>query len=287
MKVLVLGASGMAGHVVSQYLIEKGYDVSTQARSHKLNKKTHLVDVNDVVALDKLLTQNNFDAVINCIGLLVKACDEHKDQAVYINSFLPHRLEEVFEGFDTQVIHISSDGVFSGNTGPYDEYSPHDGQSFYGRTKSLGELDNQKDMTIRTSIIGPDTRADGISLFNWIMQADGEVSGFDNVVWNGVTTLELAKAIDATIKQGLSGVINLSPKTPITKYALLGLIKEVFDLDDVSIKAKSGKASNYTLNSTRQDLAHRPPEYPVMIKDLRNWMDKYPEIYKHYAIKEN
>lgn len=282
MKILVLGSSGMAGHLVSLYLAKQGHKITTQAHTKPLDKQTKLVDVHNIAHLDELLNEDDFDAVVNCIGLLVKDAEDHKDRAVYINSFLPHHLEQVFNKRSTRVIHISSDGVFSGKSGPYSEKSPHDGQSFYGRTKSLGELDNKKDLTVRTSIIGPDVHSDGGSLLNWILQEEGEINGFEDVIWNGVTTLELAKAVNAALQQNLVGVLNLSPSKAISKYDLLKLIKKVFNLSSVSINPKSGNAGDYTLLSERRDFRYRVPDYQVMLNDLKNWIDNHSELYKHY-----
>lgn len=282
MNILVLGSSGMAGHMVSLYLAQQGHKVTTQAHTKPLDKQTKLIDVHNIADLDELLNRNGFDAVVNCIGILVKDAENHKDRAVYINSFLPHHLEQVFNKKETQVIHISSDGVFSGQSGPYSEESPNDGRSFYGRTKSLGELDNEKDLTIRTSIIGPDLHSAGGSLLNWILQETGEVNGFEDVIWNGVTTLELAKVIEAALKQNLVGVLNLSPNNAISKYDLLRLIKDIFDLKSVSISPKSGNAADYTLLSERHDFRYDVPDYQVMMNDLKDWISKHPELYRHY-----
>ncbi len=284
MKILVLGAGGMAGHVVSTFLREKGYEVDTLSGRNKLDDKTYLVDVTDNSKLEAFLISNSYDVIVNCIGMLVKQSEERKDLAVYLNAYLPHQLEEHFKDTKTKIIHISSDGVFSGQNSPYIESSATDTTGWYGKTKALGEINNGKDLTFRMSIIGPDYRKDGSSLFNWFMGESGDVTGFSKVMWNGITTIELAKAIDAAIEQNLSGIFNLVPKNSISKFNLLKLIKKEFELDNVSLKKSEARVFDASISSKRKDFNYEIASYPQMIKELRDWVEEHPRLYKHYGI---
>ena len=76
----------------------------------------------------------------------------------------------------------------------------------YALTKALGEVHEPDHLTIRTSIIGPEIRQSGIGLFNWFMKQRGEISGYRAVKWNGVTTLELAKAIEFFMNKDVGGL---------------------------------------------------------------------------------
>ena len=82
---------------------------------------------------------------------------------------------------------------FSGAKGDYTERCLPDEKSYYGRTRALGEFDNQKNLTIRTSVIGPEIKSNGVGLLHWFLSQDGEVNGYSKVFWTGVTTLEMAK----------------------------------------------------------------------------------------------
>lgn len=140
MKIIVFGANGMAGHMAALYLQERGYDVTGFVKA-----KNDLFPCIEGNALDtglvrSILMENEYDYVINCIGILNKAVDAKLAEGIYINSVLPHLLEECVEDKKTRVIHISSDCVFTGNTGHYTEDSHPDAESYYGRTKALGEL---------------------------------------------------------------------------------------------------------------------------------------------------
>lgn len=281
MKVLVLGAGGMAGHVVATYLQENGYSVDTISARNRLNDQTFLIDVTDNAKLRSFLQDHKYDVVINCIGILVKQSDDRKDLSTYLNSYLPHFLEEFYKNTSTKIIHLSTDCVFSGKNAPYDEKSSYDGELFYDRSKALGEILNGKDLTFRMSIIGPDMQKSGIGLFNWFYAQTGEINGYTKAIWTGVTTIELAKAIKAAIEQNLTGLYQLVPNESISKYDLLKLFVKVFNRKDIKVNPSDGVALNKTLVNTRTDFNFSVSDYETMLTEMNNWIKKH-DIYPHY-----
>lgn len=279
---LVLGAGGMAGHVVATYLRENGMSIDTLSATKKLDDETRLIDVSDKEALAAFLKTKTYDVVINCIGILVQQSEQRKDLSTYLNSYLPHFLEYYYRESPTKLIHLSTDCVFSGKNAPYDERSAYDGELFYDKTKALGEVINDKDLTFRMSIIGPDMTTSGIGLFNWFMQQNGDISGYSKAMWNGITTIELARGIQAAIEQNLTGLYHLVPERNVSKYDLLLLFKSIFDKTDVSITPSNSVAIDKTLVNTRGDFDFRVRDYESMIKDMYTWIDKHPNLYKHY-----
>lgn len=284
-KILVLGASGMAGHVIASHLSEQGYSVDTVSGSKKLNDSTILINVLDIAALQVFLSSRTYDTVINCIGMLVKDSELNKDRAVFLNSYLPHFLEKYYEKSSTRVIHLSTDCVFSGKNAPYKESAWYDGELFYDRTKALGEINNQKDLTFRMSIIGPDLNKDGIGLFNWFYSQTGTISGYSRAIWTGVTTIELARAIEAAMKQNLTGLYHLVPDKNISKFELLELFKLVFVRDDIYIDEDTSISLDKTLVRTRTDFDYKVKDYKQMIIDMKEWIDDHEGFYPHYRKK--
>jgi dTDP-4-dehydrorhamnose reductase len=281
-RVLVLGAAGMAGHVVSLYLRENGFEVDTLSAHNKLDNNTTLLDVTDTKKLEAYLSKHTYDVVVNCIGLLIKQSEERKDLAVALNAYLPHYLENYYKDKKTKIIHLSTDCVFSGKNPPYKEDSWFDGELFYDRSKALGEIVNEKDLTFRMSIIGPDMQESGVGLFNWFYAQSGEIFGFTKAVWNGITTIELAKAIKAAIEQNLTGLYQLVPSGNITKYDLLQLFKKEFGRSDITIQPKDELALDKTLVNTRKDFDFEVAGYPDMIKAMNQWIKNHNNLYRHY-----
>lgn len=283
MRVLVLGAGGMAGHVVSLYLAEHGFEVDTLSGSHPLHERTVILDATRREELEAFLGSNRYDAVVNCIGVLIESSEARKDLSAYLNGYLPHQLEHFYADSDTRVVHLSTDCVFSGAHAPYYEDSAFDGQLFYDRTKAVGEIVNDKDLTFRMSIIGPDLKEDGIGLFNWFCRQRGEVFGYTNAFWNGVTTIELARGIAAALWQRLTGLYHLVPDASVSKYELLNLFAEAFARGDISITAKDDVVVDKTLVNTRTDFDFTVSGYPAMIAQMRDWIGAHRDLYPHYS----
>ncbi len=280
MRILILGSGGMAGHIITTYFEEKGYNVTNMSNKSQVNESTINMDVMGE-EFKKYLDINSFDVIINCIGILIQDSEARKDLAVYLNSYLPHFLEQKYLNSNTKIIHMSTDCVFSGENAPYKEDSPYDGQTFYDRSKALGEIKNKKDLTLRMSIIGPDLMADGVGLYNWFMAQEGEIFGYKNVLWTGVTTIELAKGMEAAIQQGLSGLYNFVPVQNISKYELLNLLNDVFR-KNISIIPVENIIIDKTLINNRNDFNYKIPDYKEMVKEMRDWIKSHEKLYSHY-----
>lgn len=283
MRFLVLGASGMAGHVISIYLKEQGYDVTGYSRRVNPSIESIAGDVRDIKKLEQVIIRGHFDAVINAVGILNQFAEMDKEGAVFLNGYLPHYLAKITKNTSTQIIHISTDCVFSGRTGPYDERAFCDGKTFYDRTKAIGELDDNKNLTLRTSIVGPDINRNGIGLLNWFMKQK-EVNGYTHMMWTGVTTLELAKTIEAAVKQKVSGLINMVYSKNISKYELLKLFNCYIRDNEVIIKPYDGFASDKTLIRTNYSFDYKTPNYETMVSELATWMRKHKYLYRHYNL---
>ena len=278
--ILVLGSSGMLGHVVTKYFEEKSYDVYNLSHRIKINERTEIMDVTNFSEFDKYLNKLKVDVIVNCIGILNEDAENNPDKAILLNSYLPRFLEKKYMNTKVKIIQISTDCVFSGKTGNYTENSFCDGDSIYARTKTLGEINNNKDLTIRTSIIGPDINEDGIGLFHWFMNQKDTIYGFKNAYWTGVTTIELAKGIEILIKNDVAGLYHFVPNEKISKYNLLNIIAEIFNRN-ITIIPKEDYYVDKSLINTRTDCKYVIPTYREMIEEMKNWIDKNPQLYSY------
>lgn len=286
MKLLVLGCNGMAGHLISIYFKEKGNDVIGFARSDsRLLDKTIIGDASDMLLVKQTIEDGQYDAVINCIGLLNQFAENNKAMAVLLNGYLPHYLVEITKNTKTRIIHMSTDCVFAGNDGPYYEDSFPNGTTFYDRSKAIGEIDNDKDLTFRNSIIGPDIKESGIGLFNWFMKQEGPIGGFTGAIWTGVTTLTLAKAMETALKENLTGLYNLVNNQSITKFNLCSLFNRYFRNGEVEINPDDKLQLDKSLRRKRNDFTFVVPSYEQQIMEMREWVDSHKDLYPHYNIK--
>lgn len=285
MRFLVLGCSGMAGHAISIYLKERGHCVVGFSRKGvSFLEEQVLGDARDETLLADILSEGDFDVVINCIGVLNHHAERDPEGAAYLNGELPHALARLTEGVRTRVFHMSTDCVFAGNTGPYTEDSVPDGQTVYDRTKAAGELRDTKNVTFRNSIIGPDIDPAGIGLLNWFMAQEDSVKGYSNAIWTGLTTLELAKAMECAAQEDVSGLVNMVPASSISKLDLLRLFNEVLRGSSVDIAPDDSVRLDKTLVRTNFDSSFRPKGYPEQIAEMAEWVRAHRDLYPHYEL---
>jgi len=282
MKILVLGATGMAGHLTSLYLSERGHKVTCFAKISLPYCESIVGDALDKDVLKETVTCKSFDAVINCIGVLNKKVDQNIADGIFLNSYLPHFIADCLKYTGTKLIHLSTDCVFSGKNGGYNEDSAKDSDSFYGITKSLGELNDAKNLTIRTSIVGPDRNEAGVGLLNWFLKQKEPVHGFTTAIWTGVSTLVLAQAAERAIEVDLSGIYHLVNNKSISKYELLQLFNRHLRKEQVEILPDGSVCVDKSLINTRKDFDFIVPSYEQMTKDIREWTVAHRELYPHY-----
>lgn len=272
MKILVIGSNGMAGHIITKYLRDQGYGVETAARDNALFR----IDIEETHIVKRFLYEirNDYDYIINCIGLLVKESNDRPDRAAIINSWFPHAIENAIRESKTRLIHLSTDCVFDGKKGDYIETDLHTEMNAYGSSKSLGEVNNSKDITFRMSIIGTEIKDNGTGLLNWVIKnKENDLPGWENAWWNGITTLQLAKCIEQYINEPrISGIYHLvNNENKINKYELLCKINEVFDLKKNIIKTQGPKPVNKILVDTRKDFEFKISSYDIQLKELKDF----------------
>ena len=259
MNILVLGGEGMAGWVIASYLSKK-YKVSVTTRKE--------LDIEKNLDLPQ-----GFDYVINCIGLLLDSAKTNPAKTMYVNSYFPKYLEYFYRDTDTRVIHISTDCVFNGIKGNYIESDFPDEIGVYGLSKALGEINNDKDLTLRVSIIGPEIRPHSkrSGLLNWLLTTkESEINGWVNTYWNGITTLELAKCIDQYIQNPIISGIYHPTNEAITKYSLLIKINSVYNLNKIVHETRNEKTINKILVNTKRFF--KVASYDQQLKELKEYI---------------
>lgn len=282
-KILLLGANGMAGHVLTIYFrnLQQEYSTFVIARNDSIIKPDQLLDVTCFDELKKVIDTLKPNFIINAIGVLNQNAEKLPANAILINSYLPHFLELVTTDTAIKVIHISTDCVFSGKKGNYIESDIKDGKGYYGQSKALGELNNEKDITLRTSIIGPDINPNGIGLFHWFMKQQGSILGYTKSIWSGVTTLELAKAVHRSIEKHIAGIYHITNGEKINKNELLKLFNK-YTNKNIDIIEVDGVFSDKSLIDTRKEFVYQVPSYEVMVNEMIEFIIHNKTIYSQY-----
>lgn len=270
----------MLGHVLS-YEIEKNQNFELFSLSKNSDESTNhfQCDIRNHEKLKSIITKLKPEIIINCIGLLVSDSKNNIHDAIIINSYLPHFLKFLSDQLSFKIIHISTDCVFSGLKGNYDENSEKDAQDEYGKTKSIGELNYTNHLTIRTSIIGPEINNKKRGLLQWLFSQTGKIDGYSKVIWSGVTTVELSKSIIFAIQHNLGGIWHLTNQIPISKFELLSKLITRFKIKNVNLNKDKSYFSNKSLITIR-NIDYQVPSYDIMIDELYHFIKKRNLIYK-------
>ena len=282
-KVLILGSTGMLGHQLVNYFLKfDDYDVIDIAFRSKLREETIISDVTDKTAFEKVVTELSPDFIVNCIGILIQGSN-NVENAIYLNAYFPHQLKKISKNIDAKLIHISTDCVFSGDKGGYIESDVKDGNGVYSQTKILGEIEDDSNLTLRTSIIGPELKDNGEGLFHWFMNQQGVISGFTKSIWSGVTTIELAKAVKWSIDNSITGLYHVTNNSSISKYELLKLFQK-YTKKGITINKVEGKDIDKSFIDTRLLMGYNIPSYDLMVSEMVAMINDNTMLYSQYTV---
>ena len=269
-SILIIGGLGMLGSQVLKEFTKTKYKLYATYRNKtdldkfkregnkkKLKVVFHKFDIKNYKKknLEKIIYKKDF--VINCAGVIKPYIDEGDfksvENAIQINSIFPHYLNSIAKKFNIKVYQIATDCVFTGLKGNYTENDNHDATDVYGKTKSLGEVMSPNFFNLRCSIIGHELK-NNKSLIEWFKNSKkGSIlKGFNDHLWNGITTNAFAKIVRSIIDNNIQIPNNLHiiPKDKVTKYELLKFFKKFFKRDDLTIiKTKSSQTVTRTLKT--------------------------------------
>ena len=297
MRILILGANGMLGHKLTQVFSQQFKVLATVRSStdtfarHPVLAQEHLlgnVSVENFDSIVRAIALSKPQAVINCIGI-VKQQLAAKDPlpSISVNALFPHRLAQVCQAAGIRLIHISTDCVFSGRKGNYDESDVADAEDLYGRTKLLGEVNADGCLTLRTSIIGRELETSH-GLVEWFLSQEGKaIRGYKKAIFSGFTTNALAEIIAKIITNhsDLHGVWHVAAES-ISKFDLLSLVKEIYKLniqiepDEIFLCDRSLKSDRF-----KQATGFVPPPWPDMIEQMYQDPTLYSKLRGDYAIR--
>ena len=242
MRILILGVSGLIGHKLLQELSADFEVFGTLHKKKNLYGNCPLftdkniienINVVEFEILKGVLFAINPDVILNCVGITKRKIDtENPLKTININSAFPHLLANWAKTNQKRVIHFSTDCVFDGKIGNYTEKSLTNAEDLYGRTKALGEINYNHTLTIRSSFIGQEL-FDKTELLDWFIAQNGkQIKGYKNTFYSGVSTIFMARVVKNIILNfpNLSGLYQLAPDKPISKYELLNLAKEAWNV---------------------------------------------------------
>jgi len=281
MRCLVLGGAGMLGHRLWQELRRRGETYVTLRRPFSdyaglgLFEEARSIDRFDACdeeAVARAYERSRPQVVFNAIAVL-KQRPEGGDPVAHLklNALLPHLLARRCAAAQARLIHISTDGVFSGRRGSYTEADTPDAEDLYGRSKLLGEVEGPGTLTFRTCIVGREL-ASQHGLLEWFLSQRGRrVRGYSHALFNGFATPALASILADIAYQhpSLEGLWHLSGQA-ISKLELLRLANRIYGVG-AEIEADGELRCDRTLDSSRlrARIAYAAEPWDVTLEALR------------------
>jgi dTDP-4-dehydrorhamnose reductase len=265
--VIIFGSNGMLGRYINKYLSKK-----TLLQIIPLTRQDFNISANNLSLLEEFLVSKNINSetcIINCIGLIPQK--NKKNESYYmINTTFPLLLTRYCSKYKAKLIQPTTDCVFNGKKGMYNETDEHNEKSEYGLSKSLSETPMQT--IIRCSIIGEEKETH-FSFLEWVKNSNSEINGWNYYLWNGITCLEYAKIVHQIICDNLfwQGVRHIYSPEPKTKYQLANIIKDIYNLPIIVNKIeKDNEVVNKTLCSI-YDTLFDIPSLEQQIRDLKEF----------------
>ncbi len=279
MKILILGGNGMLGH---QFLRawQGRHDVRVTLHHQPSDYAADLftssnsyygIDVSSIQKLEEVMQSFRPDAVVNAIGVTKQRADDSSlIPTIGINALFPHRLADLCGKYGARLVHMSTDCIFSGKIGYYDEQAVSDAGDLYGRSKYLGEVNQPHVITLRKSTIG--LELDGAhGLIEWFLEQNGEIRGYRKAIYSGLISIELARVIEDVLVNHttLSGIWNVASE-PINKYDLLVRLAKRLDREDVEIEPDDGFVCDRSLNGAAfcRKTGYIAPSWEAMLDEL-------------------
>ena len=285
-KILVTGSNGLLGQKVV-YKLKDRTDVELVATARGENRLLeqngytfHSLDIESRENVDAVIDQVKPDAIIHTAAMTqVDDCELDHAACDRANVDAVHYIVDAAERNNCHLVHISTDFIFNGEEGPYDEEGVADPLSYYGNAKWKGELIVQnsklKWAILRTVLVYG--IVDNMSRSNIVLWAKGAlekgnpINVVDDQFRSPTLAEDLADGCILAVDKSATGIYNISGKD---QFSIIDLVREVADyykLDKNLIKPVSSKTLNqaakrppktgFVLDKARRDLGYNPHSF--------------------------
>lgn len=287
-KVLITGANGLLGQKLVQKLkgnpnyrvFATGKGKSRLPENWMQGCQWQEMDITDGQQVLDVFERVMPDFLIHTAAMTnVDECETNKSACELCNIDAVNNLIKACEPIGTHFIHLSTDFIFSGEDGPYDEDAVPDPVNYYGLTKlkseQLLQASKLKWAIARTVLVyGIATDMSRSNIILWVKRSleDGKTIQVVNDQWRTPTLAEdLADGCILIMEKGATGIFNISGKDFLTPYDMAVMTAEYFNLDKSLIKevdshifrqpARRPLTTGFIIKKAQNELGYSPKSF--------------------------
>jgi len=303
-RVLVTGACGLLGQeLVKQLSLNPRLDVLATGRDELPSFKDASVgytrmDITDFGRVRQVFEDFTPHVVVNCAAMArVDLCETERERCWTVNVEAVENLVRLCRPHGSRLIQISTDFVFDGVDGPYQEDARPSPINFYGKSKLASEnavrqMDPEKWVIVRTVLLfgtGEDLKRSNIGM--WIVTdlTNGkQIRVFTDQLRSPTYVADLARGIERVIRLGRTGVFHISGRECMSLYEFADAIAEEFQLDrslispitagDLQLQAARPPRTGFIILKAETELGYRPR---LLAESLRDFHSKIEPAVPH------
>ena len=265
MKILYTGANGLLGQKISA-ATPKYSNHAFLATARGKNRTKNLgtasyasMDITDRQGIENVLSEFRPDVIIHGAAMThVDECEQHKELAYNLNVVGTQNIVDAAKELGVHVVHISTDFIFDGQDGPYNEEGIPNPVSYYGETKLQAEhiVQTVDSWSILRTVLVIGI-AEDLSRSNIVLWAKGALEKaqpirvVDDQFRTPTLAEDLAQGALLAATQRAQGIFNISGPDFMSIYELVESVAEHFGLSMATVT----RVDSSTLNQP----AVRPP----------------------------
>jgi len=274
MRILITGAFGQLGYALQTTLSKNSdYELICTGRNILEGQEGIPIDIRNQVGLKEVINSTSPDLVVNLAAMTnVDACEKNPKLAGEINVA---GLQHICDSFSGKIIQLSTDYVFDGKAGPYNEEDQVCPVSIYGKTKLAAEhilLDsNLNNLVVRGNVLYDYSSHTNASFLNWVvlsLKEGKEIKVVEDQYNNPTWTQSMADIIYLCISNDINGIIHWGDADHLSRYDFSKIIAEKFSLDSSLITP--------ILTEELNQIARRPLQSGLIADKLINMLDVIP-----------
>ncbi len=248
-RVLITGANGLVGQkLVEVFSRDRDFDLLACGRqAHAYNSSASFgyltLDITNRGAVKELVWNFSPDYIINAAAFTdVDACEREKELSWKSNVTAVENLIAAARLVKSCVVQISTDYIFDGKNGPYDENAIPNPLNYYGREKLAAEnavrSSGENWLIVRTNVVYGVAPKVKKNFALWLVQElkqHRRVNVVSDQYGNPTLADDLARGIYELVRRGKRGVYHIAGADFMSRYEFACKLAEVFGYDKLLI----------------------------------------------------